>query len=280
MFRKISADGAGAFGIYLKMLKRIHRFIDRCGIRLAGTAYICFSRDAVLNERFRYAISVLRNLRAPSFKLLDVGCGSGFLLGYLDRELNGRVTHYIGIDRHAADLSWRFKGIATPHQFFDVDLDNEWDFGRADIVICLEVIEHLMDDDGLMEKLARSVAPGGHLLLTTPNLIFVDLMGEKIAGFADISSTQDGGHVRRGYDRAQLTALVKKHGLIPESFGWISRFSPEGLRHYLSSNSPIGYILHNIFHRRPDFPEGFIHESDDLTQTEQYWSIAIVCRKE
>jgi SAM-dependent methyltransferase len=41
---------------------------------------------------------------------------------------------------------------------------------QFDAVLCSEVIEHLVDPDGLLTEISRILVPGGKLFLTTPNL--------------------------------------------------------------------------------------------------------------
>jgi SAM-dependent methyltransferase len=40
---------------------------------------------------------------------------------------------------------------------------------RVDVVVNLQVIEHLWDQAGFLDECARVLRPGGHLLVTTPN---------------------------------------------------------------------------------------------------------------
>ncbi|MDF3150217.1 methyltransferase domain-containing protein, partial [Streptomyces sp. T21Q-yed] len=42
--------------------------------------------------------------------------------------------------------------------------------GSADAVLFSEVVEHLVDPDGALDELRRVLRPGGHLMLSTPNL--------------------------------------------------------------------------------------------------------------
>jgi SAM-dependent methyltransferase len=42
--------------------------------------------------------------------------------------------------------------------------------GSADAVLFSEVVEHLVDPDAALDELRRVLRPGGHLLLSTPNL--------------------------------------------------------------------------------------------------------------
>ena len=52
------------------------------------------------------------------------------------------------------------------------DLDEGICFEKEsfDLVFCGEVIEHVFDPDLLLDEIWRILAPGGHLILSTPNL--------------------------------------------------------------------------------------------------------------
>jgi SAM-dependent methyltransferase len=41
-----------------------------------------------------------------------------------------------------------------------------------DVVVCGEVLEHVVDTDNLLAEIHRVLAPGGRLILTTPNLAY------------------------------------------------------------------------------------------------------------
>lgn len=96
--------------------------------------------------------------------LADVGCGRGALHGHLA----GHVDRYVGIDLV------RYDGYpdGPDVEFHRVNLDT----GRADlpdeladVVCCLETIEHVENPRALMRELVRLAKPGGLLLVTTPN---------------------------------------------------------------------------------------------------------------
>ena len=44
------------------------------------------------------------------------------------------------------------------------------DDGKADLVFALEIIEHMVSPSHLLAEAFRILAPGGHLLITTPNV--------------------------------------------------------------------------------------------------------------
>ena len=97
---------------------------------------------------------------------LDVGCGAGLLAEPLAR-LGAAVTgldaapEVIEIARaHAAAM-----GLAIDYRAGDI-LDLE---GRFDLITCMEVVEHVADPAAFVAALAKRLAPGGLLVLSTPN---------------------------------------------------------------------------------------------------------------
>ena len=97
---------------------------------------------------------------------LDVGCGAGLLAEPLAR-LGARVT---AVDA-AAELIEAAK-LHAAGQGFEIDYrvsTVEKLQGKFDLVTSMEVIEHVADPKGFIAALAARLAPGGLLILSTPN---------------------------------------------------------------------------------------------------------------
>ena len=97
---------------------------------------------------------------------LDVGCGAGLLAEPLAR-LGARVTgidaapELIAVARdHAAA-----QGLAIDYRAGDVQTLAD----QFDLVTSMEVIEHVADPAAFVRTLAARLAPGGLLVLSTPN---------------------------------------------------------------------------------------------------------------
>jgi 2-polyprenyl-6-hydroxyphenyl methylase / 3-demethylubiquinone-9 3-methyltransferase len=97
---------------------------------------------------------------------LDVGCGAGLLAEPLAR-LGAKVT---GVDASSELIAVarehaKAMGLDVDYRAADV-LEIE---GRFDLVTCMEVIEHVADPAAFLGALARRLALGGLLILSTPN---------------------------------------------------------------------------------------------------------------
>ena len=110
-------------------------------------------------------------------------------------------------------LQARYEGIGIANEFHQVHLDDDWSYGEFDVVWCAEVIEHLLDDRKLLRKLRSQLHPRGILIITTPSKAFIEGMARLVPGCEAISTVQDGGHVRTGYDLEMLRALAASTSL-------------------------------------------------------------------
>jgi 2-polyprenyl-6-hydroxyphenyl methylase/3-demethylubiquinone-9 3-methyltransferase len=100
-------------------------------------------------------------------RALDVGCGAGLLCEPLAR-LGAAVT---GVDAAgenvtAAKAHAERSGLAIDYCAGELAA---LDLGRFDLVTCMEVLEHVADKRAFVAALAASLAPGGLLILSTPN---------------------------------------------------------------------------------------------------------------
>lgn len=100
-------------------------------------------------------------------RLLEIGCGSGVLLRYLEIR-----PHFANIEISGADLTDRvIYGQGFYHQFFTGDLMEGYPAipsDRYDFVVCEQVLEHLSEIGAAIGTLERVVKPGGRLIVGVP----------------------------------------------------------------------------------------------------------------
>ena len=160
-----------------------------------------------VNTRVRWAslqdLDCLGSLQGK--KVMDVGCG----LGFFSIELAGRGAEVLGIDQDRASLDYLTSeyGIST-HR---VDVDREPLPGTGfDLILAGEILEHLADPSGFMVKVAKSLTPGGIVILTTPALEgwLTASRGKQLA-----HNHGSQRHQRIGFSLAELETLTTQAGL-------------------------------------------------------------------
>jgi 2-polyprenyl-6-hydroxyphenyl methylase/3-demethylubiquinone-9 3-methyltransferase len=135
-----------------------------------GPARMSFVRDRTLAHFGRQGTKAARGLKPlAGLTMLDVGCGGGLVSEPLAR-MGATVT---GIEPAEANIA------AARTHAVDAGLVVDYRAVRAedlaaegrqyDVVVCLEVLEHVPDVRGFIDVLERLVRPGGLLILSTLN---------------------------------------------------------------------------------------------------------------
>jgi SAM-dependent methyltransferase len=151
----------------------------------------------------RYACAEVRRCTGhPASTVLEIGCSSGFLLRELIRELPGHCI--FGADYTFESLE------VLGRQMPDVPL-LQLDLTRCplpdefvDVVVLLNVLEHICDDKIATAELFRIVRPGGAVIIEVP-------AGPSLFDVYDRVLL----HQRR-YAMSGLTAMVERQGFVVE----------------------------------------------------------------
>ncbi len=109
--------------------------------------------------------SLLSNVTGDALRVLDIGGGSGASLD-LVRETDGRVTEtvVVDLDDGARDLA-QLQG----HMFFHGRIEDYDDSAPFDLILMLNLIEHVANPAEVLRKVAMLLRPGGRILVKTPN---------------------------------------------------------------------------------------------------------------
>jgi SAM-dependent methyltransferase len=136
---------------------------------------------------------ILQRYAPPRARILDVGCGTGATTSQLSD-----FGHVSGIDMGPAALRHaRARGLAVARASAEKLPVRE---AALDVVVALDVIEHLDDDRLALREILRVLRPGGILLATVPAYSFLWSSHDEALGH------------RRRYLRPQLRERVRSAG--------------------------------------------------------------------
>jgi SAM-dependent methyltransferase len=149
--------------------------------------------------RNRIILRVFRQHCAPQTRprVLEVGCGTGYVLQALAAEncyqLTGSEAHIAGL-RHARARLPAVEFVQADAR----DLPYESEF---DAIGAFDVIEHISEDDTVLESICRALKPGGILVATVPQHMWL------------WSATDELAKHKRRYVRRDLSAKLRAAAL-------------------------------------------------------------------
>ena len=141
---------------------------------------------------------VLKN-KVSFFKdFLEVGCGTGFILEGVQNSFP--KVRLFGSDYFEEGLVYAKKRVASA-KFKKVDLRLLDDLKLYDVIGAFDVIEHIQEDELVLNNLTNALRSGGYLVLTVPQHSWL---------WSEVD--EKAHHVRR-YSRKELTEKIIKAGL-------------------------------------------------------------------
>lgn len=191
-------------------------------LRLFGWKAALFLSDPLVYDRWRW---IRRHLTRGSLRTLDAGCSRGHFTLYCAKLGNQAVGISLE-DENNKIAAYRAQLLnLSGVKFITADLRSLRELapllGVFDQILCLEVIEHIIDDRAFVTNLAALLRPGGKLLVSAPFKHYVPLVGDRL------SVREDGGHVRWGYTHDELRQLLEAANLqvVAEEFvsGFVSQ---------------------------------------------------------
>lgn len=117
----------------------------------------------------------LIDLVPPGYRsVLDVGCGEGNNTPYLRQK---GVTYVAGIEltpENAAIARTQMDEVWCG----SVEAELPFHEGQFDLIICADVLEHLVDPWAALRKLRNLLSSGGYVLASIPNLRYLPVLFE------------------------------------------------------------------------------------------------------
>ena len=195
-----------------------------------------FIREAV-DRHFGSDPAALKPLRGK--RALDVGCGAGLLAEPLAR-LGAAVT---GVDAAAENIAAARAhaaggGLAIDYRAGELAA---LDLGTFDLVASMEVLEHVADKRAFVAALAAHLAPGGLLILSTPNRTLASRL-LLVEGAERLGMVPRGTHHWDDFvTPEELRDLLADAGLTMGEPRGIAMSPVKGL--HLSDNRQLNYIV-------------------------------------
>jgi len=177
--------------------------------------------------------------------VVDVGCGGGILSESLARQ-GARVT---GIDvaekaLSVARLHLYESELVVDYQQTTAESWAEENAGKAHVVTCMEMLEHVPDPGSVVTACANMLAPGGHLFMSTLNRTPMSFAVAILGGEYISRIIPRGTHQ---YDRfikpSELCAWLRQAGMNVEDISGI-HYNPLERTARTGGHVNVNYLIH------------------------------------
>jgi 2-polyprenyl-3-methyl-5-hydroxy-6-metoxy-1,4-benzoquinol methylase len=170
---------------------------------------VCMSTASAYFHFVRGEIAPL--LPASASYIVDVGCGAGGTLAWLKKLYP--QAHTVGLEGNA---SLAEELAVNSDEFHIVDLNGDLPkIGSPDLLLFLDVLEHLPNPEKLLMRLTAQLAPGGTVIVSLPNIahlsVSIPLLVWGRFNYAD-AGILDRTHLRF-FVRESAVALMNGAGL-------------------------------------------------------------------
>ncbi|MBF0195861.1 MAG: class I SAM-dependent methyltransferase [Magnetococcales bacterium] len=149
--------------------------------------------------------SLMSNFTGPNQEILDIGCGVGSFLNYVNQHYSATNLHGLELNLGAAKY---VKQIVGPDRFYDQPIEDVEFNTQFNQVYMWGVLEHLSDPTTVLKKIRDILSDQGYLLFLIPNF---SSRAVKILG-AQTPTFEPRNHIQF-YTKKSLELLYKNVGL-------------------------------------------------------------------
>ena len=177
---------------------------------LYGLLNLLFLRAWYVRREVQRLLRALSDRR--TIRVLDAGTGFGQYAYSVARTFPNAQVRAVDVKQEYLERARRFAD-QTPQanqiEWAIDDLTALQSEGPFDLILAVDVMEHIADDEAVFEHFERVLRPGGHVIINTPS----DRGGSEVQAEGDESFI--GEHVREGYGRDELSEKLRAAGLEP-----------------------------------------------------------------
>lgn len=153
---------------------------------------------------------VVTRILPPGGRVLDVGCASGGLL----RRLEGLAGYRAGLEISPIAAA---AAAAVCDEVVSLAIDDPrvpFEPDSFDVVVCADILEHLVDPDAALRRVCGWLIPGGSVVISVPNIANWAARLRLLRGVwrYEELGTWDSGHLRF-FTLESLEAMVASVGL-------------------------------------------------------------------
>lgn len=185
--------------------------------------------------RLVHLLDAVRRGPAPR-TILSVGSGLGAQEAFL--ALRYPDAEVVGVDLRMPKFLATLPNLHLIRgDLFDPEIRRA--LPEADFVYSIECLEHIENDDAVVELMASKVKPGGCLFLLVPFATDADLANKKFCR----REFEENEHVRPGYGAGRLRSFAARHGLVEEQVAAAYRFPLQPFVASGVSTIPLDFLL-------------------------------------
>ena len=179
--------------------------------------------------------------------IIDVGCGGG-LLSEAMAKAHAQVT---GIDLATANIEVAKLHLHTSKLQIDYQVISVEDLatqrpGSADVVTCMEMLEHVPDPTSVVQSCAQLLKPGGHAFFSTLNRNLKSFLMAIVGAEHVLKLIPKGTHHYEKFTQpAELNQWCRHANLTPQHTSGL-HYHPLKKTYSLAPNTDVNYLLHCV----------------------------------
>jgi 2-polyprenyl-6-hydroxyphenyl methylase/3-demethylubiquinone-9 3-methyltransferase len=179
--------------------------------------------------------------------VIDIGCGGGLLA----EAMAARGAHVTGIDLAESALAVARLHLLESGHRVDYRCISAEDLaaqipGQADMVTCMELLEHVPDPASIVTACARLARPGGHVFLSTLNRTPKSYLFAIVGAEYVLKMLPRGTHDYARFIRpSELAHWLRAAGLELREITGLS-YHPLTRRYALGRDVDVNYLLHAV----------------------------------
>jgi len=115
-------------------------------------------------------IEILPYLSGGTQRVLEIGCGTGATVDAIRQKQAVEAAFGVEIDPDAAALAEKTLDRVWTANIEHTPIEADIETGSLTTILCLDVLEHLVDPWSVVKRLSPLLAPKGRLIVSVPNI--------------------------------------------------------------------------------------------------------------